>query len=260
MNSLLRLTALCLFIIACSCVSTADKQKKIVCWNNMNDLDHAGLKGKVKTVFETSYDSSQNKEVTSNDTTTYNELGYILSLSMHHKEGDLVQYFFYKYNQNGKVTEITIESKIDSAFYKNLFTYDSAGILVATEYFKNGVIQKRNKFEYTHGGNPVEYTYDSINTLTNKTVYTLNNRGNLLAEEETYDARSDNMIKETATTYKYDAQNNPIEIIFHLENVFIGTNRYKHSLFDKNNNWLKEVCHKPDSTVTITERKIEYYH
>ena len=213
--------------------SSAAQQKK-------SDLEHSGLKGKVKTVKieESKFSNKSAKPVEGKrvhiETQSYGENGMIVKSVR--PEDERLNTYFYSYETNGNRIEF-VRTAHSSSRIKTEFTYDAAG----------------NRLEEVQSGseglvNKTVFVYDSTGRPTEKSIY---NKQGLFARR----------------TYTYGADVNPKEEAeYDSKGGLVGKQSYSYEP-DSTGNWIKRITFAHGTSngkkyiepATATYRTITYY-
>lgn len=215
-------------------MTTASAQQK------KSDLEHAGLKGKVKTVKieEAKFSTKSGNQVEGKrvqlETTNYGENGMMVKSVRYDadKRGD----YFYNYDSSGSRLEF-IRNATSSSRVKTEFKYDANGYRLEEEQTGDeGLVAK------------VVSVYDAQGLRTERRMY---NKQGLFARR----------------TYTYGADGNPTEEAeFDPKGGLVGKQGYTYE-FDSAGNWIKRITlsqgmsgGKPVSEpAAVTYRTITYY-
>ena len=134
-----------------------------------NDLTEENLKGKVKSIKETTYKAvdkfGQIKKgnVLNNYFTIYNKKGNTIEGNEYYSDGSLNYKTTYKYDEKGNKIEKNIDGSVDRLGYKYTYKYDEKGNTIEQNI-------------YYHGSRPAEnysykYEYDKNNNWTQEIEY-----------------------------------------------------------------------------------------
>ena len=199
-----------------------------------NDLTEENLKGKVKSIKETTYKA-------------VDKFGQI-------EKGDVLNNYFNIYNEKGNKIEDNFYDSDGNLSSKDTYEYDEKGNNIEkNNYDSDGSLNSKTTYKYDKKGNKIEdNSYDSDGSLNSKTTYKYDEKGNNI-EKNNYD--SDGSLN-SKTTYKYDEKGNMIE--YNTDGRFGEKYTYKYE-YDKNNNWIQQVTYEDNKPIQITERIIEYY-
>ena len=207
--------------------------------NKKNDLDQLNLKGKVKSLKETTYSAVE-------------------------KFGEPVRDVFLTHNKHffdevGFYKKSEVFSESGRLKYNWKYNYDD-GILIESIGYDNGVPLRKIKYKFDgYGNNIEENVYEIGGELMARVKYEYDKAGkiiesNIYKEDEYKEDESIEKLK-----FKYDNDGNVIEESGYNEDgeLFYKWN-FKYENFDSNNNWLKSIA-QDGKTIVITEREIEYY-
>ena len=205
-----------------------------------SDLEHAGLKGKVKTVKvqEAKLSNKSGKQV----------------------EGKRVQLETQNYSENGMlVKSVRYDAEKRGDYF---YSYDSSGSRL--EFIRNATSSSRVKTEFKYGANG--YRLEEVQTgdegLVAKLVSVYNAKG-LRTERRMYN----NQGLFARRTYMYGADGNPTEEAeFDPKGGLVGKQSYSYEL-DPTGNWTKRITSaqgisngKPvTEPAEVTYRTITYY-
>ena len=186
-----------------------------------NDLTEENLKGKVKSIKETTYEAVDKFGQIEKGNVFYDRFSLLFNSP-----------FTIIYNEKG--------NKIEKNYYNS-----------------DGSLKSKTTYKYDKKGNNIEEnTYDSDSRLNFKATYKYNEKGNII-EKNYYD--SDGRLNFKAT-YKYDKKGNNIEYNICYSDGSLDKTTYKYKYeYDKNNNWTQQVTYENNKPTQITERIIEYY-
>ena len=221
-------------MLAAALVNTSSAQQK------KSDLEHAGLKGKVKSVKteEAKLSNKAGKQVEGKrvqlETTNYGENGMMVKSVRYDADnrGD----YFYNYDSSGSRLEF-IRNATSSSRVKTEFKYDASGYRLEEEQTGDtGLIAK------------VVSVYDPRGLRTERRMYS---KQGLFARR----------------TYTYGADINPTEEAeYDPKGGLVGKQSYSYEL-DSTGNWIKRITSshgmsggKPiTEPVAVTYRTITYY-
>lgn len=205
-----------------------------------SDLEHAGLKGKVKSIKieQAKITTKSGKQVEGKrvqlETQTYNKDGMLVKSVRY--DGDRRGDYFYDYDSSGNRLEF-IRSAISSSRVKTAFKYDANG-------YRTEEVQDGDQGLVAR----VVSVYNTSGLRTERRMY---NKQGLFARR----------------TYTYGADSNPIEEAeFDPKGDLVGKQRYTYEL-DSTGNWIKRVTlsqgmsdGKPVSEpAEVTYRTITYF-
>ena len=217
-----------------SLVSYGQLEKKS---EKKNDLTEENLKGKVKSIKETTYKA-------------VDKFGQI-------EKGDVLNNYFNIYNEKGNKIEDNFYDSDGNLSSKDTYEYDEKGNKIEKNvYDSNGRFHSKYTYKYDEKGNMIEdNVYDSNGRLYFKKTYKYDEKGNKI-EENWYN--SDGRLH-SKYTYKYDEKGNNIEENYYNSNGRLyEKHTYKYE-YDKNNNWTQRIEYKNTIPHRITEKIIEYY-
>ena len=188
--------------------------KKII-----NDLTKKKLKGKVKSIKETTYQAVEKfgqiekGDVLVDSSAVYTDDGHF---KIYNEKGNKIEENYY--NSNGRL------------YSKTTYKYDEKGNMIEDNFYDSddGSLIYKNTYKYDEKGNKIEeYHYDEDGKFNYKYTYKYDEKGNNI-EKNNYDS---NGRLDSKYTYEYD----------------------------KNNNWTQRIEYKNTIPHRITERIIEYY-
>lgn len=243
-----------------------------------------GIRGKVKSMQEYAYDSSDasNKEhlKTINKLVKFNERGYTTAYmafesngdinstfishyygnymldSLFNAKGDLIGLSRKEYDKEGYVVRITsYEDNIPR--YNESYTYDeSHNLLEKIEYTSTSRLIRKEMYKYDGNGNVKELQeYNSAGKLEGYELYKYDEKGNKI-EADYYNASGTLVNK---ISYRYDTLNNQIaQETNNLERHFRITYKMEY-IYDNEGNWTKRTSITSDSNRHITVRAFIYY-
>jgi hypothetical protein len=249
-------------LIILSCTPTKKK----------NDLSEMNLKGKVKTIKETSFNatdkfgvitkgSRSEKSNSKYDTyTIFNNKGNIVEENIYRSVDYLCYKIIYNYDNYGlKKEKLTyyLDGKLRE---KEIYEYDSEGkIILEKTYNSEGKYTYRCDFKYENGNvietKMFEFEYYA-NSFNYNGKYTSNyDEYNNLVEINSYDFNNKLMYKRF---YKYDNKLNIIEESYNdVQESDIRTTTYQFE-FDSKGNWIRRIDFSNTIPEYIVEREIEY--
>ena len=205
-----------------------------------SDLEHAGLKGKVKTIKldEAKFSNKSGKPVEGKrvqlETQNYGENGMLVKAVR--IDAGMRGEYFYSYDAKGSRLEL-IRSSVSSSHVKTEFKYDADG----------------NRLEEVQTGdeglvNKIEFVYDSKGRPTQRRIF---NRQGLFARR----------------TYAYGAGSDPKEEAeYDSKGSLVGKQSYSYEP-DSTGNWIKRITFSVGTIngksyiepATATYRTITYY-
>jgi hypothetical protein len=278
---LLSILIIASMLAACS----GNKSKK-------NDLMDMGLKGKVKSLNETSYYAMASKgNVTNakqgekefpwtNSRYSFNTEGNFISHNAYNPDGSLVFQQLYKYDGKGLKTETTYYYRLgsDSLRERSVYAYDSAGNLTDLKtYDLIGYLDRRFAYKYDNSGNLAQVlNYDYDDNIDSTLYNTFDNSGNLIITiarnadsslryktTSTYDDKGnvlefkyfdmDGKLRDKLV-YKYDDKGNKTEYVKYVADTLSEKQLYK---YDKNGLPISNEVFKSDGSLE-TQLTYEY--
>jgi len=229
----MRRIVITLLVVLVPVVASVGQQKK-------TDLEHGGLKGKIKTVKveEAKLSNKSGKSVEGKkvqlETTTYGENGMLVK-SVRVDAGARGDYF-YSYEANGNRLEL-IRNAVTQSRVKTEFKYDGNGSRVEeVQTGDEGLVAKTT------------YVYDSKGRCTEKRLF--NKQGRFARR-----------------TYAYKNDDNPTEEAeFDPKGGLVGKQSYSYEL-DSNGNWTKRITSRDmvsngkqvSEPAEVTYRTITYF-
>jgi YD repeat-containing protein len=182
-----------------------------------------------------------------------------LLIATHNEDGKIEEN--YKYDNNEKLTENYRFDIYGQTTRKFTLKYYNNGNVKETEelLYYDGVIYSQQIYKCNSNGKVTLYIKTNKGNLVSKKTYKYDIKGNMTEMNE---YRADDNNRETVEVlycterYKYDSQDNRIEIITMFND---GSGSIKKFKFDNKNNWIE--CIEFDGVLPkyIIERKIEYY-
>ena len=160
-----------------------------------NDLTEENLKGKVKSIKETTYKAvdkfGQIKKgnVLNNYFTIYNKKGNTIEGNEYYSDGSLNYKTTYKYDEKGNKIEKNTYKYDGSLNYKTTYKYDEKGNKIEkNNYYYSGRLDSKTTYKYDEKGNTIEqniyyhgsrpaenysykYEYDKNNNWTQEIEY-----------------------------------------------------------------------------------------
>jgi hypothetical protein len=204
--------------------------------NVKNSLAEQNLKGKVKSLTETTYPVDDSGKIT---------------------DTNFIEQIYYLYNSKGNAIE-ELHYWPDSVSDLITFKYDLKGRKVEKRWKdSNDYIDEVGTFKYDKKGNNIERRRSETDgNLLRKTAYKYDEYGNKIEEviisfaDTTHERR----------TFKYDRDNNMIEeFSFTSDDSVVHQYRYKYIEFDRTGNWLKRLQTEKKIPQSLTIREFEYY-
>jgi YD repeat-containing protein len=173
----------------------------------------------------------------------------------------------YKYNQIGKVIEVTTlnsDGTISTGKYKydengNCTIYNQDGSIKHKEIYKNGHLVEEIDYYSESGG--IMNKYDEQGNVIELSVFMSD--GTVISKQTIKNDSNGNEIQSTSedmNTYSfYDSNGNTTESNTYYNN---GSSPYKCSytyVIDTHGNWIREIKYENGQPTKWTERIIEYY-
>lgn len=264
-----------------------------LCNQYKNGWKEYNLKGKVCSIKEESYFVSRVSGEIVKDENKYglyrygkyyvfNELGYIIDLSIDKYDGSPIYKDGYKYDNQNKCIEMETYDSDHNVYEKFTYTYDKTGHRIDQKHYDSEIVlDMMNSYKYDLNGNCIEERkYFSDSSLFSKIVYVYDNKGNNIELKVCkpngkisgrfsykYDDNG-NRIEEcwfnsegslqNKKNSKYDNKGNCIEIV--VEN-FIGLPNEKYTYlfeYDETGNWIRKLESINNLPKFIIEREIKY--
>lgn len=251
--------------------------------NKNNHWEVANLKGNVKTSEITEYAIGKNgkKTKTGQMDTSFNEKGYISSmkidnefakfeiLTSFNEEGkpaesktynqmELVSTVQVKYNAQGKKErEITLFSN-GGVFQQVAFQYDANGNeLVRENCTTEDICFQKTEYQYNELNQLIaEITYNnSTKKITEKITHSYNDK-NQKIESVWFDEKG---IETQRKKYRYDKNNNEIEVKYIAPDGFVTEVITYTYLYDKKNNWTQKTERINKKVAKISKQKLGYF-
>jgi hypothetical protein len=232
----------------------------VLSWAQNNDYARWNLKGKVKTIKETSYSVNDQHAKDSLEYYFLNEFnseGNKIVDAAYLPDGKLVKSYSYSYGTNNERTE---EKQFDGdgKLIRTIsYTYDTKGnLLEDSSIDSQGKPGKKIVFTYDNSGKVIEdNSYGGDGKLQKKFTYTYDDRGNKI-ETNRFDSNGN---PERKTLCNYDAQNNPLEEVSTKPDQTVLKKVNFSYEYDAHNNWIVKTTFVEDKPVNILEREIVYY-
>jgi antitoxin component YwqK of YwqJK toxin-antitoxin module len=289
MKKIILLTLLAAVMTTGSSAQTAPAKK--------TDWEKDGLKGKVKSireityeavekfgkltkgeifcdesgcfVYQRKYDTKGNKieenryysngSLDDKYTYKYDDKGNLTEENRYKSNGSLDWKKTYKYDGKGNRTELNIYDSDGSLDREYTYKYDDKGNLIEENYYNsNGSLSWKYTYKYDGKGNNIEYNVYEDGSLDSKKTYKYDDKGNCI---EMTEYNSDGSLKKK-DTYKVAVQDDEVKKNIHklLDGIFSSNKTYK---YDDKGNWIEEISYDEiyydTDTPIITERTIEYY-
>ena len=259
-----------------------------------SDLQELEVKGKVKSLRETSYKAinvsgkiQKGKRKTENSDEkdsfiSFNEKGNKIERIEYTSDGKTYEKLSYLYDDKGYDTIIYNEKDSHNLIAKYVHKYDEKGNLIERRHYNpDGSNDNIYTYKYDENKNLVEYNwFKKDGNFGSKDIYKYDTKGNML-EDATYksDERlewkityeyndSGNCVEEN--TYKgskfyikylkkFDDKGNQIEIDLCKEDGTPYRKYYQKYEYDKNGNWVMQTQFEKDKPTYIYERELVYF-
>lgn len=269
-------------VLYCSCTS-----------NIKTDLEKAGLKGKIKSIREISYEAFGSADTlvqgeilankdNANCFTTFNEKGFIVSLTNYDIDNEKESYWIFYYNKDG-------DKQLSGAFYdrhnykldSTHYTYNKKGLPTEyTHYNSDNFVRNKILSSFDRKGNIIEEkVINPDNSI--ESISRFKYHKNLLVEGKVFD--KNNKLK-TTSTYTYDKKGNMTSMtLFGSDGMYISKGVYTYYAegypntehisrpgytdlvlnyiytLDHNGNWVERIMLSEGEAFKITKREIEYF-
>ena len=153
-----------------------------------NDLTEENLKGKVKSIKETTYKA-------------VDKFGQI-------KKGNVLNNYFTIYNKKGNTIEGNEYYSDGSLNYKTTYKYDEKGNKIEKNTYKyDGSLNYKTTYKYDEKGNKIEKNIDgSVDRLGYKYTYKYDEKGNTIEQNIYY--HGSRPAENYSYKYEYDKNNN----------------------------------------------------
>ncbi len=251
------------------------------------DLEKNHLKGKVKTLTESTYEvvnygaAGQQATMKGKVATNYNEKGYITTIGKSGKDGIVHPFSINVYDKNDVLTGTDFLKDDSIHTERTLFAYNDKGLTITEkeydaenklsrtisyEYDKAGrltsekilAVSPKEKKEFRHKYDDKQNTVEYAGYLNGKPGFhiTFKCDGNGNSIEETFYAANGSL--DYTQQNKYNANNLLAEKI----NTSAGGTVVKTTIvydFDNTGNWTKKSTRKDGQLTDIVTRIIEYY-
>jgi hypothetical protein len=258
----------------------------------MNDLKRYRLSGEPKSMRLYRYKSVDDRDVLPNgdsqeemlslsysDHSIFNRFGNETERIRYNAVGKLVHKNFFTYNENEKLIMHYIHDP-GGVSMKHLYRYDSKGVCRGMDSYIYGFIPADfTYYSKEKNGRSQAEIYDIEGELTEITLYTNDERGNLLELKkvwadgrivEHYISTYDDQNRETERAglvmdfcnrmvIRFDEKENELETIYYdrenkIEKHFI--NEYNYDIFG---NWIKKTIFLNGTIQELEEREFVYY-
>lgn len=179
---------------------------------NKNDLTRHNIKGKVKSIKETTFgvtdtsSSTQQGDKKTKSFYLYNEKGFVTEMKEYLPNDSLDKKYTYSYNENGSMVENVRLSSNLSLEYKETWKFDANENMIEHSVYsnsdkKNLTLQSKTVCKYDEKNHLIqELFYGSNEKLEKSATYRYDDMGNML-EKNNYNA--DNVISNTAENSFY---------------------------------------------------------
>jgi hypothetical protein len=235
-----------------------------------NDLTVLNLKGKVKTLYESTFNVEdkfgkiQKGDLQNKIVTSFNESGNESEKTYYKSDGSLSAKYTHKYNNDGSEIERNYYSLINNNLsWKIIYKYDSNGNKIKENWYDlNGNLTQMNIYKYDDKGNMIEYdNYKTDGSLFYKESYKYNDKGYKI-ETNSFDPNARLISKDT---YKYNDNGNMIvDDIFYPnyssnqytkngDKIEGGSDKYTYK-YDNNGNTIEQVSYNDDGINTYNDK------
>ncbi|MDP4265751.1 MAG: hypothetical protein Q8941_24750 [Bacteroidota bacterium] len=224
------------------------------------NLKEMNLKGRVRTIRESSYKAVEKAGAVQKDESTgsvtvidFNERGNMIVKKWLNTDGSIDRKDTCRYDNTGHMIEMDLLDGWENLEKKITFKYDENGKMIEkNSYNPDGSLDERSVYKYTKDRNMIDelfynkngdrdggnnFQYDSLWNLTQEVF----SRGTFIKNN-----------------YSYDEYGNAIEKIKHSTGSDFRDYTYKYE-YDKNFNWIKKDEFVNEAQVSITERVIIYF-
>lgn len=256
-NVLIGLITFSFFLFSCTGIVGQNNYSKV-----KNDLSKLGLKGKVKSLTETTFfavdkfGEIQKGNIMFKSIYLFNEKGNKTE-SIVYFMGKIPTKMIYKNDYNGNTIESNTYEADGSFSGKSIYKYDITGnIIMVNLYESDGSLKNKWIYKYDDKGNEIEGDfYKSDGSLDKKTIYKYDGKGN---EIERAFYKSDGSLS-SKSLQKYDYKGFEIERGWYKSDGSFDEKYTYNYTFDVTDNWIKKIELKNTFPQSITEREIEYY-
>lgn len=265
--------------------------------NHKNDICKNNLKGRVRSLRETSYAAidrfgeiskgaiARRMFFENNYYQLFNHDGFLISEIEYENNGDIESRSTFMYDIHDRLIEEVWYNENGNIDMKWLSKFDKSGnIIESIGYDSIGALNSKYIYTYDKNGNKIsECNYDSNGDLDSKSYYKYDNEGNEL-EDIQYDSKGNIDYK---INRRFDKRGNESERVY--KRYFLGDEYFSKSLkkydnrdniiedtdyksdgsieeklgyvysYDKKGNWISRVCYIDEKPKFIIEREIEYY-
>ena len=204
--------------------------------NVRNSLAEQNLKGKVRSLTETTYSVDDSGKI---------------------NDSNFIEKVYYQYNSRGNTVE-ELHYWPDSVSDLITFKYDLKGRKIEKRWKdSNDYIDEVATFKYDKKGNNIERRRSETDgNLLRKAAFKYDALGN---KTEEVNISFDDSTHERKT-FKYDKDNNMVEeFSFTSDDSVVHQYRYKYLEFDTAGNWLKRMQTEKNIPQSLTIREFEYY-
>ena len=203
----------------------------------------------------------QNGNIKSRTIRSSNDAGFPLQIDEYDSQGKLSRKCILKYNNDGKLVEISDYGK-DGSTDSRIFDikYNEAGYVQSYTYVYDWkeTLGHTTTIEYTSGGRVAKTENRSYgkSKYNNSTVIFEFKEGTLMSS--VYTSYDDDGKEETRVESKYDKHENVTEWVVYHENELTQKSRYENR-YDKYGNLTESIEYQDGEPVRVTKLTYEYY-
>jgi YD repeat-containing protein len=205
-------------------------------------------------LIETTTYNTQNNP-TGRMTYSYDKKGNLTNEDIYMNYNLLVAKNISEYDKdNHKIAETRLD-KNSKVIYKTTYKYDNGRLIEKETRNNKGKVEYLQKITFDEKGNETrQYTFDAFDNSETEDLYKYDARGNKIRWE---------IIKNKKPVmnagYRYDDNNNLLEIIVNdADNKMIENKMYEYK-YDNQGNWTRKVIYSDGIPKFIIERNITYY-
>jgi hypothetical protein len=299
--------------ILCTAIAILSCERKV-----KENLAIEELPGKrIKTLMESTHDPIENSGKVEYDTKNsrnslisklvFNSNSGLISKSVFNSLGNLESKIIIKYDRNGNTVETDTYGSNGSLLTKRVNDFSLNKLIESKEFDAKGKMTEKQTVNFNSDGNEITITFKEIGGRLIKTIESVvnkqgNNTENYYFTNETltrteinkYDTRGNRIEtaqydparkEENITHYKYDGENNNIEVVKLNTNLMIVSKvistyddkknvvetrtygilgsltrhvRYAYE-FDEAFNWTKQITFVNNRPISVTLHRIEYH-
>ncbi|MCX6290917.1 MAG: hypothetical protein NT126_04055 [Bacteroidetes bacterium] len=261
-----------------------------------NDWYYFELKGNVKSLHQTMYQTTgkidrikqgnKEKDTWKKEThCLFNDKGYLVEEDLTNPSGALLQKFIYvydpqlervdkttffpdgamaskekfvyQYDDKGYITERDLLKGDDNLNEKITYKCNDKGSIIETNAFKaDGIFYMKTTFGYDDNEKLIEKSeYESNGKQNYRVGYKVNGDGKRIGETWYEDSATFRI----NYVYRYDTHGNYSEISVCKKNGKASKMLVMEYVYDKNENWIREIEFENDKPSYIIQRTIEYF-